>query len=132
MRILIVDDSIEKIRRLVEHLTNACGLDRERDILVAQCAYEARKILEKESVDLVLLDILLPMRPEDTPSQQTSVALLKEITERKTLKRPKQIVGLTAYKHIAKEVGPYFSERQWSLVTYDRSSDEWLQRIEAC
>jgi nucleoside phosphorylase len=132
MRVMIVDDNPEKIRRLTEHLVEACGLRRDDDISVALTAYDARKLLRDHTVDLLVLDILLPMRAGDSPAQATAIDLLRDLTERQHLRRPKQIVGLTAYVDVAREVEPIFSGRLWTVITYDSDSEVWLKRIERC
>jgi C4-dicarboxylate-specific signal transduction histidine kinase len=52
-KILVVDDTKENIDMLV-------NIFRDYDVLVALSGEKAIKILEKESVDLILLDIIMP------------------------------------------------------------------------
>lgn len=132
MRTLIVDDDPHKVSRLIEYLSASCGLRSDRDFVVASTGVEARKVLEGEDVDLLILDILLPMRAEEAPSENTSREILNELSELNGLKRPRQIVGLTAYEKLAEKLGPLFESAMWRVVQYNPTSEEWLRRIERC
>lgn len=131
MRILIVDDSSPKIGKVINHVVGKCEINRE-DIHVAQSAQTARAILRKETFDLMILDLALPLRPENDPSLSTSMELLKELVERDIYRKPKQIVGLTAYEDLKEVADPHFKERLWTIILYDETSDDWLVSIEQC
>ncbi len=132
MKVMIVDDNQGKIKRLVSHLTSKCGLDRETEILIAQTGIDARSILKTDSVDLMILDILLPLRAEDEASSKTSIELIRDLTDRTVLKRPKHIVGLTAFDNARADVEEYFKSKTWNVIHYDEMSDEWLTALANC
>src|SRR3972149_5912682 len=57
MKVLVVDDDPD----VIDVLTLCCGLRwPEADVLAARDADEALKLIEDESPDLILLDIVLP------------------------------------------------------------------------
>jgi nucleoside phosphorylase len=102
------------------------------DVLVAQNAMEARRLLSEYQIDLLILDVVLPLRPEDAPSVETSVELLQDIVEGDLYKRPDFILGLTAYEDAADAAGPQFSENLWTVVQFDDSTNSWMQPIRNC
>ncbi len=132
MRLLVVEDDQRKLGKLVRYLVGECGLDEHRDVVTAGSVFEAKRLLREEAFDLLLLDIVLPIRAGSEPSQDASVALVRELTERKSLVQPKFIVGITAFEEVARDVAPLFEERLWTVIQYDQSSDEWLGRIKGC
>ena len=94
MRVLIVDDDPQKVILVKGCLTDlgvAVG-----DILVAEHAAAARILLEREAIDLLLLDVLLPARSGATPKGETSIELLRQIVDDGTTPAAKAIVGITA------------------------------------
>jgi nucleoside phosphorylase/CheY-like chemotaxis protein len=131
MKVLIADDLQPKISRLVDLLTNQIGLARE-DVLVAQTAMEARRILRDTQIDLFILDVLLPLRAEDSPSSDTSIELLEELAEEGLYLRPSYVLGLTAYPEAVEKAGPHFRERLWTIIQFDQSSNEWAKPISNC
>lgn len=132
MRLLAVEDDQRKLGKLVRYLVDVCGLDEERDVATAGSIFEAKRLLKEEAFDLLLLDIVLPVRAGAEPSQDASVALVRDLTERQNLIRPKFIVGITAFEDVARDVAPLFEERLWTVIQYDQSSEEWLGRIKGC
>ncbi|WP_204315447.1 hypothetical protein, partial [Stenotrophomonas maltophilia] len=55
--------------------------------------------------------------------------LLDEILNRDVYRRPREVVGLTAYDDVHAEAGAYFQENIWTVVKYDRTSDSWLDQM---
>lgn len=127
MKILIVDDNRERASALVEHLT-ADGCVRG-DIDVAQDGSSARESLQAHSYDLMVLDVMLPFRFDDEPSELTSLTLLTEISETTNLSKPKHIIGLTAYEQAEQAVATEFLNRSWVLVRQNPMNDDWKQTI---
>ncbi len=95
MKVLIVDDDQDKVATLKTHLVE---LDvQDSDVSVAYHAAQARKLLNGTAFDIMLLDVLLPLREEDDkPSGTTSVELLRQIVEDRDYNQPKYIIGVTA------------------------------------
>jgi nucleoside phosphorylase len=131
LKILLVDDLQPKIGKVVALLVERCKLPRE-NILVAQTATEARRILLDCHVDLFILDVVLPLRPEDAPSTDVSVHLLEDVIEGDSYKKPDFILGLTAYEEAAEAVSPQFKEHLWAVIQFDESSNSWSNPIYNC
>lgn len=95
MRCLIVDDDQAKIDAVSREIIANCGIE-SHDILTAKSAAEARVILARQRVDLMLIDVLLPARLGAMPLGTTSIDLLREIIDDGTSHAPQYIVGITA------------------------------------
>lgn len=130
MKILIVDDSNDKISKLLDVL-NRAGISSE-NIEVSYTLFDAKAALRSTDFDLLILDVLLPVRAGDTPKHNGTIDLLTEIADRKTLRKPKHIIGLTAYEDAIQNAGPAFVSRMWTVIKFSFESDDWKQQIAAC
>src|ERR1700682_2805775 len=106
VRILVVEDDSKKLSRILAILEES-GVERVA-IDVGQTGAEARRHLTETQYDLVILDIALPMRPEDPPDRRGGIKLLDEVLERGTYKLPLSLVGLTGFDDLEREFGGYF------------------------
>ncbi len=129
MNILLVDDNREKLRAVVEYMVNECGVTREC-IEVAQSGFAARTALRSQNFDLLVLDILLPLRDEDlaTPAR-TSLDLLVDIHSGKIENPPGRILGFTGHENLPPEVFASFRENAWSVIKYDPTEVGWQAPI---
>ncbi len=131
MKILIIDDDPKKTDVILNFICNSCGVAKN-DISAVPSVVEAKQALQKVQYDLAILDILLPLRAGNQPSKDHSISLLNEITLTNTLKKPLQIIGLTAYDNLVSHAEPYFHETLWDVLHYDPTSDGWLKSLENC
>jgi nucleoside phosphorylase len=131
MKILVVDDQHSKICKVINLLEGECKLPRD-NLVVVQTATDARRALRATKFDLLILDVLLPLRAEDAPTIETSIELLQEIVEEDLYIRPSHIVGLTAYPEVAVEAGAHFREWLWTLIQFDQSTNDWAKPIRNC
>jgi DNA-binding response OmpR family regulator len=86
MNILIVDDNNDKIAKIVSVINTVSenfNIDTVIDSISAQIQ------LKQTKYDLLILDLLLPIRPSQEPVPNGGELLLKEITRNKTLKTPR-------------------------------------------
>lgn len=123
MKVLIVDDNINKAGKLAKVLSEE-GIDRG-DIEIVSCAMNARTRLKEERFDLLVIDLLLPLREEDMPELNTALDLINEITERDAYIKPSNIVGFTAYADEVIEANSTFKQRMWTIVSYDPTTNSW-------
>ena len=127
MKVLIIDDDQVKVRKLVVLLTS-CGVSREQ-IEIARSASDARTKLRSTVYEMVILDLLLPHREEDDAQLATSLELLRDLEERDEYKKPKYLVGFTAYPDAAIDASPDFASALWTVVVYDETTNGWEERI---
>lgn len=128
MKLLIVDDNQGRASSLSESLVGA-GLCRAEDIRVARDALSARGALSKEHYDLMILDVMLPLRGNDEPDESVAIGLLIELTETSNLIKPAHVIGLTAFEAAEKAVAPDFRNRAWALVRQNEMNDDWKVTI---
>ena len=123
MKILIVDDNVSKAGKLVALFVDA-GMPRP-DIEVVVSAMSARDRLRVERYELVVLDLLLPLREEDQPALQSALDLITEVCERDVYYKPRRIVGFTAYPEAELKAVSAFKERLWTIVRFDATTSAW-------
>lgn len=128
IRILVVEDNQEKLRRVILALTSVagCSIDQIKD---ARDASAAKRVLRDEQFDLLVLDISLPLRSDQEPDRQGGLQLLEEVLTRDMYRRPAHIVGLTAYEDAAKLADSRFRDDAFGLIRYDPSSKDWEDTI---
>lgn len=129
MKLLLVDDSRDKIRKVKECLASVGVI--EGDIDVALCIIDAKRLLSSNAYDLLILDVALPNRPEDDPSERGGPDLLKEIIEREHLYKPRYIVGLTAYPNLFDSCAGEFGDHLWSINQFKQDEDGWCDGIKS-
>lgn len=130
MKILVADDNNDKVGRLLEVLS-AAGLSGD-DVHVAYTVHDARRELRDSDFDLLILDVLLPGRAGEMPRHAASVDLLTELVERSTLRKPKHVIGFTAYDEALRDAGPAFLSRTWTVVKFSFEADDWKAQIREC
>ena len=119
MNILIVDDNNDKIAKIVsviKAVSENFNIDTVIDSISAQIQ------LKQTKYDLLILDLLLPIRPNQEPVPDGGELLLKEITRNKTLKTPTIIVGITQFE----EYKSNFSSI-WKLLFFNDS--KWITEL---
>jgi nucleoside phosphorylase len=129
LRVLVVEDDAEKLRQVLAAMkpladNEGIVVDDARDSL------QARRLLEQNKYDLLIVDIALPERPDERPSPRGGIKLVREILERDDVfNPPNHIVGLTAYSELIDDAGSCFADDLWLVLLYDPSSDEWRDRL---
>src|ERR1035437_6914155 len=129
LRGLVVEDEGEKLRRVLECIERvpgceAQGIDDARDIA------GAKVLLRRNRYDLMILDITLPERVDQSLVPDGGISLLDEVLERDIYNTPQHIVGLTAFDEICETAGRRFADDLWLVIKYDPSSDEWAERLQ--
>ncbi|MBB5353673.1 nucleoside phosphorylase [Haloferula luteola] len=129
MIIGIVEDNLEKAESLRKFLEEKC-LSAEDSHVTWSCILDALAGLMTRSVDLLILDIVLPLRNGDNePLQDGGSVLLTEIHSRESIKRPRFILGLTEYQAVAVKTSDVFNDFNWHLVEYSSANDRWKHRV---
>ncbi|WP_367155650.1 hypothetical protein [Methylomonas sp. HYX-M1] len=123
MKILIVDDNLDKITILKNELLGL-GL-QDTNISVAFHAAEARKLLSVVAFDIMLLDVLLPIRKDANPHGETSIELLKQIVEDGNYNAPKYIIGVTADLNALEQHKNEFQNLTAHIIEVTLGSDSW-------
>jgi nucleoside phosphorylase len=128
MKILLVEDDGAKLRHVLTVLQEVPGCSLE-NIVIARDAADAKGKLRSDHYDLLVLDIALPARSDASPTPDGGARLLEELLSRSIYKKPREIVGLTAFQDVRETVGPRFAEDLWDVILYDPSSDAWSEQL---
>lgn len=128
IRILVVEDDTTKFGKIERAVL---GVDRPELVSIAEVrdAMSARRLLEKERFDLLILDLRIPNRVGDEPDAREGANLLREVTARPKFKRPYHIIGVTAYDDSLEETSALFADQLWILLKYDPVSDGWSKQL---
>ncbi|MFH4965397.1 response regulator [Gaetbulibacter sp. M235] len=120
MRILIVDDSIDKISELTKLIHEN---QPEAIIETAENISNAISLFQNEDTyNLAVIDIFLPLRKGQDILKNGGELLLKELYRKaKVLKIPNYIIGFTQYDDALE---CEFSSI-WRIIKFDYSSERW-------
>ncbi|WP_185958502.1 hypothetical protein [Fodinibius sediminis] len=121
MKILIVDDSNKKIAGIVKVIKEAT--DNEIAVETVLDSVSAQKKLSETNYDLLVIDLLLPVRSGQEPIKEGGKQLVLEIERKDELKSPKYIVGTSQYKDYL----TLFPDI-WNTLHYDNST-EWKKKL---
>lgn len=138
VHILLVEDEAPKrghIAKLLDELAPDARVStaRSRDqIDIVMSAIDAREKIERFAYDLLILDILLPLRPETEQDPQNAIDLLFEIREGELANGPRYVVGITANREVAGDALGQFEDWCWTILAYSESNDEWVNRATNC
>jgi nucleoside phosphorylase/CheY-like chemotaxis protein len=127
--VLIVEDDTTKFGRIHAALERA-GVSAE-SIRHAITSSQAMQELCASEFDLLLLDINIPRRLGEPPVRGGGVELLTDLHRDSAIRRPRYIVGVTAFQDVAAEFGERFTDLLWSLIVYAENSDQWIAQIGA-
>lgn len=129
MRVLIVDDDEVKRTDVRSVLDEALGIlpasIHSIDNYIDACEY-----LEREQVDLLILDLLLPRDPGAEPELNWGIEIARLLCDaNRRLRQPRYVVGLSAFTNTNPDVVAAFQQEGWDLLQYSAASDEWRARL---
>lgn len=128
IKVLIVDDNDTKLATIQKVVAEAAEGEA---IEIAKTVVAAKKMLQANTYDLLILDIALPIRDGEEPAPWAGIELLKEVHARDVYNRPAHIIGLTSYADLYGEAADDFSKELWFVLLYDPSSELWAEQLRA-
>lgn len=131
MKILLVEDDTEKLRRLAAALSAVAGVDIARDVLHCATVHDALGRVHENYFDLVVLDLVVPLRMDQAPDATGGITFLERVLARPGYHVPGHVIGLTAYDGAFQDAFGRFDERALTLLRYDPTSAEWETRLQA-
>ncbi len=129
VNVLVVEDDAEKLRRVLVCLLGVPGINRD-SVADARDVNTAKHLLRERRFDLLILDVVLPERPDELPNHNAGISLLQELLARDIYFVPGQIVGLTALQDAFNAAAPRFEEVMLQVIRYDATSNEWIDRLQ--
>ncbi|MBE1291013.1 MAG: response regulator [Rhodobacteraceae bacterium] len=128
MKILLVEDDPQKARNIANTLAEA-GIDPDKSIDMAVNGAQALELLRTNNYQLLILDLLLPMRLQEEPSPDGGKRLLEAIVRQPDILRPEHIVGLTASEEAKKLSQNEFGRGLWTIARYGHDTVEWKDSL---
>jgi len=129
MIVLIVDDQKEKVERITRVITEIFYPDNASISSAGTVNSAITFLLDNPVVDLMVLDLNLPIRENEHVKELSGLTVIKELTRRPTITRPLQIVGLTAQNPIKPEATAFFEREGWVLITFALNNSDWEETI---
>lgn len=130
IKILIVDDNPSKQQKIGSIINNVCDGKDNIEILTASEITEAKRKLAKQNIDIMILDICLPVRIMDKPDKEGGIKLLKEIKQAtKKYMYPKFVISVSEYEEELEK----FSSGEGIIhesIHYDETQTEWSEKLE--
>ena len=118
MKILLVEDYESESQYYALELK-----DEGYEVLTAKCGEEAQRLFDKESPDLVTLDIRMPMKEGGDVSNEEGIRLLRYM---KSVKKDIPIIMLTAF--------PFYKYEDfavWAADAYIEKSSDTTELIDS-
>lgn len=128
IRILVVDDKTEKQGMIVNVIKGSVGEREDIEIKTATYVIDAKNILSKTTIDIMILDICLPLHPGDALQRDGGIKLLKEIKGSERYTYPRYVISLSEHKELAKEFTLDTGIIHTSIY-YNINSNEWSIRL---
>lgn len=128
LRVIIIDDAVEKVQRFKELLGEFQEINL-RMIDTAASVEEAEGKLSITQYDLAILDLYLPLRHGDRPSPDNAISLLKDLTSDDELKMPYNIVGITRWKDADPKYKEIFDDLLLAYIIYEQEKEDWKNKL---
>jgi|GEM_PF-155693 len=127
LRVLVVEDDAQKAEHVVAAIRDS--LDTELvEVNVSTTAVDAARRLGDTEYDLLVLDLMLPMRDGEPPREDAGLKLLGQLQLRAG-RLPRYVMGLTSHEQLSSKQSSEFEKEFWQVLTYDAASSEWVERL---
>jgi nucleoside phosphorylase/CheY-like chemotaxis protein len=128
IKVLLVEDETEK-RALVMRAVLDVGPIKYRDITTVTDLVGAKRCLERESFDLVILDLNIPKRNDGTATPDGGLGLIRWLKGAGRAYRPPYIVAMTAYEEAYSAADSEFDNEVYSVIRFRYESEEWRTKL---
>ena len=126
VKVLVVEDDDAKFGRIVSAVISGNQLSR---IERAPTVLAARRLLREQTFDLLILDVALPLYPDSFPVRDAGMSLLREIVDFDEYRKPRYVVGVTAFTDLVELHSPEFESRFWYLMQVATGDDSWRKLL---
>ena len=130
MKILIVDDSQDKIREIMKTLLEVDGIEKS----MIDCSRETEDALQKTKsieYDLLVLDLNMPETILDENDENAGASFVDQLLGLFAYNKPLEIVILSAYDRSEKKFIENNEHLGFKLFRYDETSLEWKTKLQA-
>lgn len=130
INLLLIEDDPVKLAAIQKTLIDIDPA-LESGMVVVDNVIEAKRSMTRSHFDIVILDLVIPMRKGEEPKPQHSCDLISDVEVNQNLKAPLFVIGLTKYTELTEQYVPFFEQRLYYLLNYAQNSDEWKYRLKA-
>lgn len=130
IKVLIIEDNIEKLRKINSFLNDICSIQDEF-ISFADNVKSGREFLFQNQYDLLILDLVLPVNDGDEPSSTAGSNFLDEIHYNPNINIPIHIIGLTEFDNIFSECHEQFEDKLWGLINFSLQTNDWIDKLKS-
>lgn len=127
--VLVVDDDVERVRDIKAHIPSG---DADVALDTKHCASveEAREILRQHRPDLLVVDLVLPLRRGQQPEPDGGMRLLEDLLlgAEEGRELPHLVLGITKDPGGATRFVERYAPLGWDVLAVDESS-EWLKKL---
>ena len=128
IKVLILDDSTEKINITKKFLEEECKIEAEF-IDEKYNIKEGRKALYEKDYDLLLLDLVMPRDSESEASAGESIKFLEEIYYNSDIHIPVHIIGFSQHDELIEIHSDSFEDKLWHLITFSYTNNSWKDKL---
>lgn len=130
IQILLVEDNLHKQENIKSLIIDNMNI-KESDLQIASNVKEAKKILYDNYIDLMILDLVLPIESGLDADAKNGAQFLEDINSNPMLKPPIHIVGLSGFSDKVTEYHEQFSKKLWNLIDYQADSTGWQDQLKS-
>ncbi|WP_170411330.1 phosphorylase family protein [Ruegeria atlantica] len=126
MKVLIVEDNPEKLASVQQEVSSRFS-DFATTIDAADCLSEASKLIYERTYDLIILDLMLPFRHGDTPTDVSEEVL--DLVKGSSNNQSTNAIALTGFDDLVDTRIRSFAEAGIGLVLFDEERQQWKQTL---
>lgn len=128
IKILIVDDNINRTNKLKAKFSQ---LENQPyfEVEYATCSSHAKRLMRVTRYDILVLDVVLPKRNNDTPTAAEGIKTLRDIHDKPDFYAPTKIIGITAFTEDLGSFSKEFHERTSAILKAEIHSSQWITNI---
>lgn len=126
MNVLLIEDNDSKASKVISSLQDVI---ESLNLVRARSFRSGVKQLEATSYDLLILDMILPVRDGEAAEDNCGAKILTEIQDGSFCRRPAHIICLTAFDNVAEAFKNEASKRLVHVVVYSETNTEWSEAL---
>lgn len=128
MKILVIEDDTVKCAEVVRCLTSGLTDGSLEPVKVAENLSDAMRVLDSQTFDLIILDLMLPFIDGMPADVGAGLELLKQIRSKESRNSAAAIVGLSGFPDELRDARVRFDEHGVLILSYDESR-KWHDAI---
>jgi Nucleoside phosphorylase len=130
IQVLLVEDNPHKQENIIKIILDNINI-KESDLQIASNVKEAKRMLYDNYIDLMILDLVLPIEAGLDADAKNGAQFLEDIHSNPMIKPPIHIVGLSGFSDKVTEYHEQFSKKLWNLIDYQADSTVWQDQLKS-